>query len=156
MRAELLNPSFDPRLGPAIALAERLYQLHEAGQDYSSERAELCDLVEKPVSALDVDAAFGSIDPVTFARGLLPAAIPNDLTADEMLEMIQRICTARGTEFQIGYWLRCLVANTGDDRISDLIFWPDEYFGDGNRARQMSPKEILETALAAGRTKRNR
>jgi hypothetical protein len=50
-------------------------------------------------------------------------------------------------ELQSHYWLACLKANTGDDGISDLIFWPGAYFGDGDDTRIMSSSEILATAL---------
>ena len=134
-----------------MKLTERLYMLHQAGRDHSQERAELGALVGRPVSAFDIDAAFGSVDPKTFAEGLLFAEVPLDLTTEEMLEMIERICNVKGTPAQHSYWLRCLETNTNDNRISDLIFWPDQYFGDGDVKKLMSPQEILQTALAAGR-----
>jgi hypothetical protein len=70
-----------------------------------------------------------------------------------MIELLERICSADGTEFQISYWVNCLELNTGDDRISDLIFWPDDYFGD-SQDHEMTAQEILETAIKAGRAKR--
>ena len=34
-----------------------------------------------------------------------------------------------------------------DPRISDLIHWPGEYFGDGDNSRELSPQDILDIAL---------
>ena len=63
-----------------------------------------------------------------------------------MLEMVQLVCQAEGTEFQVEYWVECLRVNTGDERISDLIFWPDEYFGKST-SKELSAEEILEVSL---------
>jgi hypothetical protein len=154
MRAILEDPFGDDlALEKAITLARELYRLHERGADYSSQLQTLSALAGKPVRKPDVDGAFGDAEPETFARDLLldRVPIPTDLSYDEMLELVRRICNVEGSEFQIGYWLRCLEANTGNSRISDLIYWPGEYFGEGENARELSPKEILDAALAAGR-----
>jgi len=67
-------------------------------------------------------------------------------TKGEMLEMLQLIYEAKGTEFQIEYWVECLRLNTGDEYISDLIFWPDEYFWK-TIDKELSAEEILDEAL---------
>jgi hypothetical protein len=154
MREILENPFGDElALEKAITLARDLYRLHERGLDYNSPLETLSALAGKDLSKSDVRGAFGSVDPETFARDVLLARrpLPTDLSYDEMLELIRRICKVEGSEFQIGYWLSCLEANTRDGRISDLIYWPGEYFGDGDDSRELSPKEILDAALAAGR-----
>lgn len=63
-----------------------------------------------------------------------------------MLEMLQLVCEAKGSEVQIEYWVQCLRVNTGDDRLSDLIFWPDDYFGKPT-TKELSAEDILEIAL---------
>lgn len=149
MRPELLDPTRgDPRLPRAIALAAEIYRLHEAGRDYAPSLAALSALAERPISAFDVDSAFGSVRHETFARSLLVDwdHPPVDLTEAEMLELIERLLQPTG-ELLPAYWLACLKANTGDERISDLIFWPGQYFGDGGNRRELSAAEILATAL---------
>ena len=151
MRPELLNPVRDKRRkDAAIAMAHELYRLHEAGRDYSDRLPEFSENVGRPVSVADVHGAFGSVPAESFAKDLLAdrSAIPKDLSEGEMLELIERICKADGTESQISYWLNCLEINTGDERLSDLIFWPGEYFGDGDDSRELSPQDILRTAIA--------
>ena len=158
MRRALLDPISDKkRLALAEAQASELYRLHEAGKNYASQLRDFAELVGKPVTKHDVDAAFGSIDPESFAQGVLANydGVPTDLTDEEMVELFENLCTAKGTELQQSYWLRCLELNTGDDQVSDLIFWPDIYFGDGNLAREMPAKEMLQTALATGKKKKS-
>jgi hypothetical protein len=154
MRPELLNPVRDKgRLDAAIAMAHELYALHESGRDYSKALPKFSEIVGQPVSVADVHGAFGSVNAESFAEDLLAdrSAIPKDLSETEMLELVKRICSAEGTESQISYWLNCLEVNTGDERLSDLIFWPGEYFGDRNNSREPTPQEILRTAMANGR-----
>ncbi len=154
MRDILENPFGDElALEKAITLARDLYRLQERGLDCTAPLETLSALTGKELTKSDVRAAFGSVDAETFARDVLlnRLPIPTDLSYDEMLELVRRISTVEGSEFQIGYWLSCLKANTHNGRISDLIYWPGEYFGDGDHSRELSPKEILDAALAAGR-----
>jgi hypothetical protein len=153
MRPEVLNSVSDNRrLDAATAIAREIYRLHEAGGDYAPQLQEFARILGKSVPQFDVDAAFGSISPESFAEGLLMdrSRMPKDLSESEMLELIERICKADGTESQISYWLNCLEVNAGDDRISDLIFWPGEYFGGDDNGRELTPHEILRTAMAKG------
>ena len=149
MRPELLDPTRDdPRLPQALALAAEIYRLHETGRNYATSLATLSALAERPISEFDVDAAFGSVGHETFARSLFVDwdHPPVDLTEAEMLELIERLLQPGG-ELLPAYWVACLKANTGDKRISDLIFWPRNYFGGGDNRGELSPPEILATAL---------
>jgi hypothetical protein len=153
MRPELLDPFRDAaRLEAVERLVRDLYSELEWGKDVSEGLARLGEMVGAPVKYASLKGAFGSIGEETFARNLLVdrEAIPRDLSEPEMIELLERIAAADGTEFQIEYWVECLEVNTGVERISDLIYWPGEYFGDGDNSRELSPREILETALATG------
>lgn len=149
MRECFFDPTAShPALREAEVLARKIYQLHEAGAKYSTELQRLGRLAGRIISLGHVLGAFGSIDPETFARKCLIDwdALPADATEAEMLEMLQLICEAKGSEFQGEYWVQCLRLNTGDDRISDLIYWPDDYFGRPIET-DLSAAEILEFAL---------
>lgn len=153
MRAHFFDPvEKNPSLPVAQRLAQQIYGLHEAGADYSTELRQLGQLAGRIISLQQVMGAFGSIAPETFARKVLVNwhSLPSDATEAEMLEMLQLICQAKGTEFQVEYWVECLRVNTGDDRLSDLIFWPDEYFGKPI-ANELSAEEILDVALGRAR-----
>lgn len=157
MRQQLVRPVRDTaRLNRVATPVREIYRLQESGVDYAPELSTLAAAVGKNGTKSEVQLAFGASAPESLAADLLLAreAIPLDLTEEEMLELIERICSANGTAFQLSYWITCLAANTGDDRISDLICWPDSYFGDGARAHELSPRQILDTALTAGRKRR--
>jgi hypothetical protein len=153
MRSHLLNPTKgNPHLNEAIALGREIYRLYEAAQDYSAHLKQLSLITGCPIDSFAVRSAFGSIAPETFARQLLVTwdRLPTDITEQEMLEMVERIFEANGSELQIQYWISCLRVSTGDDHVSDLIFWPGHYFRDGDNSRCMSPSEVLATALKSG------
>jgi hypothetical protein len=153
VRTQLLDPTAaDTRLADAIALAREIYTLFERGADYSSPVRSLGILVGHPIHDFAVRSAFGSVRPETFAKRQLIDwdRLPSDLSRREMLEIIDKFHEGKLDEFYPEYWIECLRVNTGDGRISDLIFWPGSYFGDGDDSRLMSSSEILETALKAG------
>jgi len=153
MRSHLFDPTeHNVHLNEAIALAQAIYALHEAGADYSAQLKRLCLISGHPIHILEVQSAIDSISPETFARNVLIDwnGISENINNEELLEMIDRICNCDGDEFQMDYWIECVRVNTRDENVSDLIFWPGTYFGDGDDSRSMSPSEILATALESG------
>jgi hypothetical protein len=75
MRQELLDPVADmQRLREAVALTSRIYELHDAGHDYTATLAELARLVKGFVAAADIKASEGRVGAEAFARKLLFAA----------------------------------------------------------------------------------
>lgn len=154
MRRHLFDPTGDdPRLSEALTLVRAIYALYATGADYDAPLKRLGLVVGHPIHGFSVDDGFGSVGPEVFARRQLIAwdQVPTDLTEDEMLEMVDGVSgVTKSDELQRDYWIACLRANTGDQKISDLIFWPGSYFGDGDDARVMSSSEILATALRAG------
>ena len=150
MRPDLLEPIKDQaKFRQLLPLAEKILCLHEAGHGYTEELNALSRTAGRIVSKPDVLGAFGSGNAEAFARRLAIDwnAPPTDLTEQEMLELLEAICAARGDQVLIEYWVRCLEVNTGDAMISDLIFWPNEYFGTAYDGRELAPEEMLAVAL---------
>lgn len=58
---------------------------------------------------------------------------------------------ADGEEHEIDFWVEMLAVNIPDPRVSDLIYWPGEYFGDGNNARELTPEQVINIAQARAR-----
>jgi hypothetical protein len=150
MRSALADPIQDQaKLRELLPIAERVFALHEAGANYDKELRAISRLLARVVDRIDVMAGFGSGDSEHFARRLMTdwSSVPRELSEAEMLELVEALCSASGAPSAQEYWIRCLEANTGDDRISDLIFWPNEYFGSGTVATNLSPSAILSIAL---------
>jgi hypothetical protein len=60
------------------------------------------------------------------------------LSRDQLVELVRRIMNAEGTEDEIDAWQDLLERNVLDPNVSDLIFYPD---------REMTAEEIVERAL---------
>ncbi|CAB3960517.1 MULTISPECIES: hypothetical protein [Burkholderia] len=149
MRAELRDPVDHHKLQLLLPLTRAVFQLHENGREYATELQQISRLLGDDVDQIDVLGAFGSTCADEFARQLAIDwhAVPTDLSEPELLELLDAVCACRGDETLIDYWIRCLSINTCDDRISDLIFWPETYFGAEYDGRELSPAEMLEVVL---------
>lgn len=149
MRPELRDPVDQDKFQRLLPLTETVLHLHETGRGYAEELRRISRLLGRIVSQADVLAAFGSVDADGFARQLAIDwhTVPTDLSEQELLELLDAVCASRGNQVLIDYWVRCLQVNTGDYEISDLIFWPAEYFGVGYDGRERTPAEMLEIVL---------
>jgi hypothetical protein len=105
----------------------------------------------------DFQGIYGGTDHEIWVRTLLAEPAQKrvaDISHEELLELIRRVATTDGKEHEVSFWMGLLEAKLPDSRISDLIFWPGEYFGDDDNTRQLSAEQILELALAAGQRDR--
>jgi hypothetical protein len=149
MRPELSIPSEPCNYKRVLPLTEAVYFLHETGQEYAGELKQLSLLVGRVVGRIDVLGAFGSINVDEFAERLTIDwnAIPTGLSDPELLELLDAVCEGRGSAVALEYWVKCLALNTGDEKISDLIYWPEQYLGHGYDGRELTSAEILDIAL---------
>jgi hypothetical protein len=149
MRPEVQNPADQHKLQQLLPLIQAIFHLHESGQQYASELIEISRLLTRFVSQIDVLGAFGSISASEFAKRLAIDwhTIPGDLTDSELLELLDATCEARGDQVTVEYWVRCLRLNTGDEKISDLIFWPEEYLGGEYDGRDLTSAEMLQIVI---------
>ena len=150
MRSEIKAPGDQDKILKLHPLTERVYYLHESGEPYAEVLNEISRILGRIVGQTDVLGAFGSISSSEFARRLAIdwRLIPSDFSKSELLELLDAVCEVRGDQVTIEYWLRCLALGTGDDRVSDLIFWPDAYFGAEYDGRDLTSVEMLEVALS--------
>lgn len=58
-----------------------------------------------------------------------------DLTYEEARAILEAVHRAELTEAETGYFLHWLEAQFPKSNISDLIYWPDEWFGDASLFR---------------------
>jgi hypothetical protein len=159
LRASLARPEIDEAvLAQAVALAVAIYARHEAGQPYSAEVRQLSALTGQQVNRTEVHGAFGSVSPETFARSLLrqQTTYPDDLSRPELLQLLNLVLAAEGEEWQHEYWIACIQRSTGCDDLVELIYYPDEYFGDDAPDHDLSAEEILDEAIASKTQRRRR
>jgi hypothetical protein len=142
------KPEVDPStLEEAIRLTKRIYRLHETGQPYASEVLLLSKLTTIEVTTSDACGAFGSISEEEWALGLLLQAIPfpEQLTRDDMIDMIARVCDGSDPEWACWY-IDCVAHATGCPDVSDIIYYPGRYFGD-DAHENVKASEIVDAAM---------
>ena len=81
-----------------------------------------------------------------------------DVVFSEALAVLDAVATATVPESEIGYYLGWLEAQFPGSNMSDLIYWPDEWFGDASLFRdangafkpesELSNDQILGYAMA--------
>ncbi|WPN46046.1 MULTISPECIES: hypothetical protein [unclassified Pseudomonas] len=54
---------------------------------------------------------------------------------------------AHGPEHATWLCMETLALNIPNARTFDFPFWPVEYFGDRDNSRELTPEQIIETAL---------
>jgi len=76
---------------------------------------------------------YASISRDTFIRKALSPSptFDNLLTYTDSLTVIDIISKANVEEHELDYYLDMLEANFPDAKVSDLLYWPDEWFGNG-------------------------
>jgi hypothetical protein len=102
----------------------------------------------------DFQGIYGGQDHATWVRMVLVEPYRRrlpDISRLELVELARRIMEADGEEHEIDFWLEMLALNIPDPQVSDLIFWPGEYFGDGDNARKLTPEQVIDIAEARAR-----
>lgn len=140
-----------------MPIPERL-RLSPMTRELISEMSELCDQIEHTLESGD-DANdllaewhrhagrtcephefmnyWRSIDKEEFVRDALnpKPRFMDDLTYPEVFAVLQSLVKAELKESGSYYYLRWLEAQFPNSNMSDLIYWPDEWFGDASLFR---------------------
>ena len=146
-------PVFDPSaLQEALDLAAEIYRRHEAGQPYAEEIQRLSATTGQELTKNDVHGAFGSIASDDWARDLLllSSPMPDDLSREELVEMLERILAVADPEWLQHWCIRCVEHATGCPDLIEIIYYPQDYFGDDEHD-DMAPAEILDVAMKGPR-----
>lgn len=74
------------------------------------------------------------------------ASTPPDLSREELIEMFAKVLGDPTDDAYLQYVFTTIKKAFGDAHVSDLVFWPGHYFGDGNNQRELTP-EIMADAI---------
>jgi hypothetical protein len=150
LRSELHVPAVDEEL------VKRLAPL--AAEIDGARPGEWEDLLDEfnrlsPVSRTfgDFQGVYGAEEHDVYVRRLLATrSLPTipDLSRDDVAAAFQRILDPHCPDHERCFLLNTLALNLSDPMISDLVYWPEEYFGDGNNARNMTATEMADASLA--------
>lgn len=149
LRTELMPPTLDESM---VARLTTLAEEIDCG-DPEQTREQLAAFNREATTELeflDFQGIYGGQAHDTWVRKILATPFEQrvaDITKVELIELARRVMQCEGDEHQIDFWLNMLAINIPNERISDLIFWPDEYFNDANYSQRLSPEQVIEIAL---------
>jgi Colicin immunity protein / pyocin immunity protein len=68
------------------------------------------------------------------------------MSKEELIQLVQDIMMVNGSEEEVDRWLDIFVANVPHPQAANLIFYPEQVFGNLAQ-RELTPAEIVEIAL---------
>ncbi len=150
LRPELMPPRLDE--AKIARLAKLAAQIDGANPgQWEDQLAEFNREAGTTFAFKDFQGIYGGQEHETWVRNVLSAPFQKrlpDITRPELVELVRRVNLAEGQEHEIYFWLKMLEQNLPDPRVSDLIFWPGEYFGDGDNSRKFTPEQLVDIALS--------
>lgn len=149
MSGKLEPPDLDPeQVALLAALAERLDGVAEGeSEEWVGEFNRLSGL---ELVWPDFQGVYGAEDHETFVRRnlLLAQARPQDLDRADLVSLFSRILADVTDDAFVAWAVATIERSCGLDGVSDLIFWPDQWFGDGHLQRELTPEELADAILA--------
>ena len=95
---------------------------------------------------------YGAVDTETFVREALatkPTRV-EDLAFQEAVDIFESLANAEGEEWETSYWLGLLEANFPNSNASDLIYWPDQWFGEPD-IEELTSEQRVEAVMQRAR-----
>ncbi|MBD9606480.1 hypothetical protein [Pseudomonas sp. PDM08] len=152
IRHDLMPPVLDESL---VSRLTKLAEEIDCGQPEQTQ-SQLTEFNREAMTALefiDFQGIYGGQTHDTWVRKVLAKPYERrvaDVTKQELVELVRRVMEGDGADHEVEFWLSMLEINIPNERISDLIFWPDEYFDDVNYSQELSPEQVIEIAFKDG------
>lgn len=142
-------PPLDEKLVQHLAeIASRLDGSNE--DETESLLDEFNRLAGTSIPFAELQGIYGAEEHEDYVRRVLTDKMTNanpSLTRDALAEMLRRVCENPSDDAYVQFVFSTVEKTYGDNQISDLIFWPGEYFGDGNNSREMTPHQMADAVL---------
>lgn len=81
---------------------------------------------------------------VLVAKETKPAA---KLDRDGLITMFAKVLSDPSDDAYLTYVFKTIEKTFGDTQVSDLVFWPGQYFGDGDNSRELTPEMMADAVL---------
>jgi hypothetical protein len=152
LRSELMPPVLDES---RVARLTKLAQEIDCGHPELtlSQLAQFNREAMTELEFIDFQGIYGGQDHDTWVRKILATPYEQrvaDITRQELIELARRVMEGDGADHDVEFWLSMLEINIPNERISDLIFWPDEYFEDVSYSQALSPEQVIDIASKDG------
>lgn len=142
-----------PQIDPALAarLAELAATLDGGQRSLSEEMVEEFNaLAGTDLSFSDFQGIYWAEEHIDFVRRILVAQATEadrNLTRQDLVEMFRRVLDDPCDDEYLTFVFQTVEKTYGDRQASDLVFWPGEYFGDGDHSRVLTPEEMADAVL---------
>lgn len=87
----------------------------------------------------------------THVRSLLTASLTTatpGIGKGALARMFQRLLDDPTDDSYIEFVIATVETTFGDKHVSDLVFWPGHYFGDGDHTRELSATEMADAVIS--------
>jgi hypothetical protein len=92
----------------------------------------------------------GAEDRVDYVRRVLTGRAPEaspGLDRHGLAAMFAKVLADPCDDVHLQYGFTTIEKTFGDAQVSDLVFWPGEYFGDGDNRRKLTPELMADAVL---------
>lgn len=146
----------DAEVAQFIVLCNEIEEGVQSGADVSAALARWNRRSGRIYTPSEFTTYYGATTTETFVRTALltiDARMVDDLTYPELEDVLSEVLSGRLSEADGDFYIAWLAANLPGASLTDLIFYPDVWFGYGTEAlHDLSPREILAYAMhRAGR-----
>lgn len=102
------------------------------------------------ISYTEFQGIYGGEEHERYVRRVLTAQLittDSSIDRDELTEMFKRITENPLDDAYLEFVFSKIDKTLGDAQISDLVFWPGNYFGDGDNSRELTPEQMADAVL---------
>jgi hypothetical protein len=143
-----------------LALCDAIERELESGEDAESLLQRWHLHAQRRCDPYEFQTYWKAVSKETFVHDALnpEPSFDKDVVYSESLAVLNAVSTAAVSEAEIGYYLGWLEAQFPGANMNNLIYWPDEWFGDASLFRdangafkpesEMSADQILAYAMA--------
>ena len=127
-------------LNDMLALCDSIESALESGDDASTLLEKWHSHARRKCQPREFMTYWKSISKETFVRGALnpPPSLDPDATYSEVSSVLDVVMNATCSESECNYYLSWLEEQFPDSNMNDLIYWPDEWFGDASLFKDAS------------------
>jgi hypothetical protein len=112
--------------------------------------AEFNELAGMDIPFSEFQGIYGAEEHIDYVRRVLTdgatEAFPG-LDREGLTTMFAKVLADPCDDAYLQYVFSTIKKTFGDTQISDLVFWPGEYFGDGNNHRELTPELMADAVL---------
>ncbi|MEL7500799.1 MAG: hypothetical protein AAFN77_24615 [Planctomycetota bacterium] len=142
-------PSLDESLVQRLVeLAIKIDGCHESVADKMVR--EFNELAGTEIPYAEFQGIYGGEEHENYVRRVLTAKLTapdSTIGREQLVEMFKRVSDNPSDDSYLEFAFSKIKKTFGDAQVSDLVFWPGHYFGDGDDSRELTPEQMADAVL---------